>query len=690
MSEKIIDKNFSQNFFKNFQINFGSKYFLAGCCAAIFFLSILLRSMIDIGADTGVYLSFGAKIAHGKKYYYDFFESNFPISFYFYALQYRLSLLLHLSPIILSEIIINSLALAAIFFSAKILKGSTIYQNKSHYNLILVSFFCGFFLRPHALYIGEFGTKTSLLLIALYPYISYSFVREAAFSKKDLIWRGCLMGLIPCLKPHYLVFILFIESHRFLQKKSLRFFLELDKLVMCLVGTLYLFLMLKFTPEFFEFMVPMWQKTYSAYDSFNIFLNNFWQNIAARIAVFAFIFLIFSRLKVTANDKILTLFFVAASVLILLENIRTIDQIAVFYSVVTTCFFKFLFDLFSSKKLSPFDHQFIFCCLIFLPIFDLEILPASIFGLGGFVNIWWLIMPSYPFLFFKQLTPNQRVNFFSPKKVIVFIAIYSALLMTAILVLKNLGAWCYIVFNLSCLFSVLFFFEKNFFSRFSTKFSAFFVFVVMTATSCLLYSYIASIVTVVRQDNTKTSPGKLYDFVAYYSKNYAAKKDDGILMVSNLNAHLYPLINYLEKDDNYKRSNVASIHADKAKSGSSSMFFSKDKEMIFALSYLFDDVKNQLKNQRVKVIFFNNSEEVLRKENKCLIGSLEYYFLDPLFKKLFLENFHFENHVVVTQKIVPLKKLRFITGEKPDIFDQAKPTTKKIFYDFEVYVRNES
>ena len=163
---------------KNITDFLSSRIFLISSCLIIFSLSILLRSLIDIGSDTGVYINVGKRIANGGKYYYDFFESNFPLSFYFYALEYQISQLLHINQIIFSEIAINSLAILSIFWSSKILKSSTIYENKAHYNLIIIGYFLGFFLRPNALQIGEFGTKSSLLLIALFPYISYSLERK--------------------------------------------------------------------------------------------------------------------------------------------------------------------------------------------------------------------------------------------------------------------------------------------------------------------------------------------------------------------------------------------------------------------------------------------------------------------------------------------------------------------------------
>jgi hypothetical protein len=666
----------------------GSRIFLQSSCLLIFLTSIFFRSLIDIGCDTGVYLNLGKKVAEGGRYYYEFFESNFPISFYFYALEYKLSEILRINPIFMSEIVINLLAILSIFWSSQILKRTTIYENKAHYNLIIIGYFLGFFLRPHALEIGEFGTKTSLLLIAFYPYISFSFARKNQFTKKELIWRGLLMGLIPCIKPHYLCLMIFVESYHFWQKKSLRFFYEFDKLVMYLVGIFYIFLMIKLTPEFFEFMVPMWSKTYSAYSDYHIFIENFWRHIASRVTVFAFVFLIFSRFKFSANDKILFCFYCGASLLIILENIATFDQVAVFYAVTTICFTKLLFDLLSSKQFSIMENKFISAVLVFLPIFDLEILPASIFGLGGFVNVWWLIILVYPFFFAKKLTTEQRRKFFSAQKIILFLFGYLTLLTTTILTLRYLGGWVYISVNLSILFVVLFFFEKKIYAKFFPKFSPFFVFVVLTSISCLLYTYIASAINMMSRDDYYSYPNKVSDFMTYYSHEYAPKKEDGITVFSTMTLHQFPLLNYLQKI-NYSKFHILTAQANQGEAGSPLIFPIRNTDVAFVRYYLFLDIVDQIKNDKVKVIFVNNSSNILNQEHVCLIGTLEYHFIDAEFKKLFFQNFHLVNHVIITKKVKPLKKLRFMTEEKASIFDQAKPTTVKIIRDYEVYVRNE-
>ena len=676
-------KFISENKIKSF---LESRNFLLFSCAAIFLLSIFLRSIIDIGADTGVYIDLGKKVAQGKKYYYDFFESNFPFSFYLYAGEYQLSRLLNISPIIVSEIVINLLALASIFYSAQILKKTTIYDNKAHYNLIIIAYFLGFFLRPHALQIGEFGTKTSLLLITLFPYISYSFERKIALTKKNLISRGILMGIMPCIKPHYLILVIFIELHRFLQKKKFSFFCELDKLVMYLLGVLYLFLMIKLTPEFLEFIVPMYQKNYSAYDNYEIFIKNIWVHLAARVLPFSFIFLIFSRLKITENNKVLFLLYIAASTMVIVENICTVDQIVNFYAVTTICFLKITYDIFSSKKIILSENKFLIAALIFVPAFDIEILPVAVFGLSGFVNAWWLFALVYPFLLFIKYNKEERKKYFSLRNILIFITLYLLALIAVVFALRNFSLWFCVMINLTILFSALFFFEKKIYSKVSSTLSPFSVFIIAASISSLFYVYIQGPLGIIGHRGNYTFPNKMSDMIFYYSKIYAPKTEDKIAVSSIWIAHQFPMMNYLKKD-NQQKLLVMAMQADRGVLRSNLMFNIKDLNQVFTNYYIFEDVLKNVENPNVKLLFFNNAPEVTNRGNRCIINNLEYYFLNPKFKKDFFKNFRFENRVRITEKVKPIKKIGFITGEEPSVFDQVKPTEEMPIYDFEVYVR---
>jgi hypothetical protein len=663
-----------------------SKIFLLISCLAIFFLSIFLRSTIDIGPDTGVYLDLGKKIAEGKRYYYDFFESNFPISFYIYAFEFKFSQAFNINPIITSEIFVNIFALLSIFWSAKILQKTTIHDNKAHYNLILIAYFLGFFLRIGALSFGEFGTKTSFFLICLYPYIAFSFEHKNSFTKFELLQKGTLMGLICCIKPHYLIMIIFVESYNFWQKKSFSFFLELDKLVMALIGCFYIFWMLEFMPEFLEFMVPMWGSVY--YGTGLNFIKNSFLQFSYQAAVYIFIFLIFSHLKASKNDKILILLFFGVSSLMILENIGTIDQQVISYQIITICFFKLIYDLFTSKKLLFRENKFIILTLMILPIFDLKNLPSIIFSTSGIVNLWWLFALIFPFIFIKKLKKekveelkNLMLQSNIRKKIILTILLYFSLLLIVFFCAKFFGSLAFIATNLCSLFIILFLFEKiN--AKFYEKFSAFSVFVIFTSISFIFYAYIRNFSFIFdKNQNSIENLTPFSDSVAYYSKIYAPNKEDGILAFSSLNYYRFPIMNYLDKD-NYYRGHFLKLDA--SSSGKGKIFSDlENKNKIFTLSYFLESLKEQLKNKKMKVLFINVNSNEFKIDNRCLIGYLEYYFLDPEFKKLFLENFRYESRIIEYEKIKPSVRFK----KKEDVFDNLEPSTTTIIYDFEVYTR---
>ena len=497
------------------------------------------------------------------------------------------------------------------------------------------------------------------------------------------------MGLIPCLKPHYLILIIFIESANFFKNKNLKFFYQLDKLIMYLVGSLYLFLMIKFTPEFFEFVVPMWPKIYAAYSDFGVFIDNTIRHFAVRIIIFSFIFISFLRLEFSYNNKILTLLFVASSILMIVESVGTIDQIVIFYAITTISYAKILFDLITSKKFPIQDNKFLVATFLILPIFDLNNFPAAFFGLGGFINVWWLVVVIYPFILFRKTRKEKskeliilRKKIFSFHRILIAILTYILLLICNILTIKHYGPWASTAFNLLALLLILFLFEKTIYTKFFPKFSGFFVCLVAISTSCLFYSYVRSIENSVGKNRHIATPSPLSNFIAYYSKIYAPQKEDGFLMFSVWIPHAFPVMNYLEKDNNYI-THVIGTKATRGESGNFKMFASKNSDTVFTLSYLFDNMKKQLKNPNTKLIFVNNGADAYDEDNNCIIGSLEYYFLDREFKKLFLKNFRFENQVLLLRKAKPMLKLK----KDSDIYDQLKPSSETVLHSFEVYVR---
>jgi hypothetical protein len=666
---KFISENKMKNCLENKGL--GSKGFPLISCSAIFLLSIFLRSRLDIGGDSAVYLDLAAKIASGGRYYYDFFESNFPLSFWIHTIPYFAAKFLGLSPIITSDIFVNSLGIISIFFSARILEQSVL--SPIHQNLITISFALGFFLRIHGLEVNEFATKTSFFLLLAFPYISFSFARKTVLSTQNLIWRGVLAGLIPCLKPHYIFLPLLIELHRFWQKKSLRFFLELDKLVMCLTGLLYLFLMIKFTPEFFEFMVPMWSVVYISYSDLSHFLENSLYQVESKITQFGGFFLVFLRQKLCAEDRILLLVFAAACLIIITENLGSIDQEALFSGLTIFIFVKIFYDFTQSKTFSWKQNKITLGIALMFLIFA----PKILFSFVGSGILWWIMIPLVIASLHQNLKENSH-HFARKNAPLIITLIASTLTLLLFLLSSKLIAKNPISFtgiSTAIFLSFLFFYEVIR-KKFSQVFSPSFVFAQLALILNLSIYFFISLAHSYSGENGFKSPNFLSDSIISYSRANLHSESDRITIWSYFISESFPALTHLNQLNSNAHSTAGFLY-----SGIGNDFFSHSnsgkKDKSFTLNYFFDDLKKQVRDKNIKIIFLYRGE-------LCKIGFLENYFRDPEFRKIFLENYHFAGRIFSSR----------LTGKK-SAFSQDKPfdgldlPSLEIVNDFEIYARND-
>ncbi len=101
--------------------------------------------------------------------------------------------------IIQAEIWVNLFGIFAVFLSYLILKRSKIYHQKIVFNLLILSFVSGFFIRVFTLQYNEFFTLSSLFLSASYLYFSYLILGKESFRILDKIFFLTLNLLLLCL-----------------------------------------------------------------------------------------------------------------------------------------------------------------------------------------------------------------------------------------------------------------------------------------------------------------------------------------------------------------------------------------------------------------------------------------------------------------------------------------------------------
>ena len=658
------------------------------CFPIILAISIYIRSVADIGPDSAVYLDVGKKLALGKRYFYDIFEINFPLLMWFYAWQYKISLIIKVHPILLAEFIINFMAIISVLTVDKILKKSTLSSDKNLCKSFVVGIFFVFFIRPFAIHLLEYHTKTSYLIILFFPYFFLNFLKHQKISHQLI--KGILMALMIAIKPHYFLLILFTElSFIFLNKKFSQFY-SLDKLFGALLYILYLLLILKFNPEYFHDVAEIWNNYFSIYGGYRKYLTNLYSNFAYIILPFFGIFFIYCRFKSEPLDIALIGIFIGSTLTLISENIFTTDQFSLFCSLNILIYLRIFGIIFRTNYFNFSENLFFLGFFIIIPFSMTEFIRIVIFGFSGVFNIWWAFLLYNFYVLYHSINPFLRQKYFNFLNIALFVAVFCGFFWLTILAFGNKNFWLSNFTALILFFIGYFICEKFFFVKISQKLTNFSAFILMASLFLFIHNYTDKYKDFFSPNGFRKSFRQIYDFKDYYQKKYSENQ-----YFQELNFYQYhhlsqPLLTYKQI---YMPQKISVFSINISSSYKGMMFMTYNPQINFAYDYIISDLKKMLRDKNTKLIFIDN-KLVSESDNKCNIGYLEYIFLDGEIKKLFTENFRYENQLILVKKLE--KNIDYYADFFNKNFDRKnfEKNQNKIYgefneitYNIELYVR---
>lgn len=634
---------------------------------AIFLISILVRSTRDIGQDSALYLEVAQKILNGGKYYYDFFENNLPLSFIFTLIPLGLAKVFAVNPIICTEVFVNLIGIAAIYSAAKILKRTEISKDHVVYNLVILSFSAGFFLRIFTLQFNEFATKSTYFLAFSYPYICYQFFKSAELKKSDQIVIGLLAGLLICLKPHYGILVLALEIRRFwLEKATAKIVFELRNLLILAIILFYTALIFLFFPEYIK-AIPSFATLY-----FNP--KFFYPIFPLKEDIYPLLLLIIPCFFLRKKFPFLRLFFFISLVfcpIVVSELTGVYDQRVLLYSLSLPLVSLIILALIRDHQIN-WRRDFITLLLILLiPQFDHSFFVTTAFNICAF---WWIIVFAMSQKWNKQILSEQnwrQLNFlrhvFLPREPLSWFcfAVLTAITikMSATRTANNL-AW-----GLSALIFVLqtYFYHNLHRNLISDKkfslLSASLIFVVLSYFVSLQSAAIFNI-------HEYKSPNFVNDKIFMIAKENL-HDDENFIMVSGRILANYPVRNYLQKINPLPASQMQNFY-----------FTIEERETAdMVQNYLLPKLKEQMRNPKNKLLFIEPRGLPFAKG--CRIMFLEYYLRDAEFRKIFLENYVFLDRVIATKE--GERKVKFFSDKQVKSYSINPGET--VIRDAEVYVR---
>ncbi len=638
--------------------NFLAKTFSANNSAtfaifAITALSLFVQSNRDIGHDSATYIEVAQKMLKGGIYYQDFFELNFPLSFYLTVIPVAIAQMLAISPIITVTIFVNLLGIIAVFLVKNILKNHHFENSKLLRNLIIISLAASFFLRPMVMHFNEFFTKTSYFLIFFLPYFALQIIDKK--TKSAEIFCGILAALIIALKPNYALLIAIVELYNLSEKRSI-------KSAFCLRNfTTLTTLIIYFLVIFF------WQNDYLQY--FQTISQTYFLAALSRIEMILKqdIFPLICILSVTSflifKNKTLQKFYLfplAACSIVASEMIGGFDQRFLIYSLSLPTLTYTIFLLIRNKYFDFHKHGIFLIIILLISQFDAK----NIFTLSLDLTSFWFVFV----LYFRYKNGKNFNHIFCPNNFANWLIFLVLTAITITLIFANLSfqAWLFS----AIIFSYFLYFQQG--KYLSSKLSLLSASVVFLVLSFFMAAYISAIF------NFKSfhegaysfkSPNSIGENIIKISRNLS--EEQNFTIISRMIPPAYPAQIYLQKENKLPSFQLGVLFY---KIGE------KPRESKPGEIFLFERVKQQIADKNNNLLFIE--VENISASVPCQISFLEYYLRDPEFRKIFLENYRFLTRF--SQYENDEKNVNFY---KDDFAEISQEKSNKLSGEFEVYVR---
>ena len=653
---------------------FNNEFFGFFCCFSIVLLSLYKRSMIDIGQDSGLYLEIAQKILDGKKYYHDFFEYNFPLSFLLLTPPVYVANLLDLSPIIIADYFINLLAILALIWAYKILKNSQKIKSQTELSILIICFTAGFFIRGKTLIFNEFLTKTSFLLIFFYPFFSYYFYGVENLKKVQKIYLGILSGLIISVKPNFIFLVGFFEIFRIFKSRNIKSLFEIHNLVcvfFVLVFATLIFIFFKSFVENFSYMMTIYHEYKFGYPIKEFIEKHHLIFIKIKDYYIVYLALILVYIRNLQKNE--------------LKNYSILAIISVFFIIFSESFYLDQEIIFSSIGLSFVMINFVNFLkqnqisilrnwLLFFSLTIFCFMSSETFSLISSL-LYYLSLPTLLYLIFFGHFTNSK-SFF-------YIKIFLTILIFSLVILRFYSFELFDIFLIIFLLIIAFinlnlFIEKY---RINKNFFHIINFLVFFATIGFLGNYFRAVF-----DNY--SSGEMhFSFQSPNHRNQSLfeiaksnlKEGDNLIIFGDYIENSYPFRNYAKFYNESEFSQYDII-------GTSLKYPQIHNANEIYNGKAFKALQKQIINQKNKLIILYNDRE-------CAINNVEFLIRnDPEIKKYFIENFQFltQNYALTKDKsFIPKYTKEFLNDDEFAIvkeIDLTQPLIKRHNV-FEAYIR---
>jgi hypothetical protein len=211
----------------------------------------------------------------------------------------------------------------------------------------------------------------------------------------------------------------------------------------------------------------MWSSYFRIYSDPDKLLTNLYSNMAFVILPYLGAFLIFCRYKMQEIDKTFMVVFLASSLVVIAENIFTIDQFSLYCAINLIFMARILLIILRNNFLNFSENLFFLGFFLIVPFSEENFIRLVVFGFSGVFNLWWAMLIYSFIILFKKLDIESRKKIFSAKNIVVFLLIYLVSFSIMVKAFSGLNYWLSNFVALVFFIVLYFICEKYFFTKIS-------------------------------------------------------------------------------------------------------------------------------------------------------------------------------------------------------------------------------
>lgn len=322
----------------------------------------------NMAGDMGLYLQCGQLLLAGQRPYVDFFDTNPPLIMYLSMVPAYLHATMGSDIVFWFQICMLTLSLMVTASLAALL-----YQ--SQLKRLFIPAFASISLMS-MMSMFDYGQREYIFFLLFLPYFFFCLVRSkdktpgGKFFYPLAISFGVVAGIGFSLKPHFLIFLLFLEgwTAKNCGLSYLKFMLRPELIACILTGLAYalhfLFLPSDIKFGFFDQLMPMMVSGFAAFDADKpFFLSTLWAPLSI-YSLIAIILLIVNFKKMQLAFPLLLMLF--SSILLILIQAKNWSYYGVPLLGFSTLTYLFLlFNLSENTKTRITRYLFLIVCVIY-------------------------------------------------------------------------------------------------------------------------------------------------------------------------------------------------------------------------------------------------------------------------------------------------------------------------------------